>query len=228
LITLLHRVIFKKEDDVSRENLPHLPGPAGLYDELNVIRADAVMRRHAQRLAGDLAEDLLQQTWYTVARAIAHGLPIRNLRAYWYRVMVHDAARMGQDIARQGIVAEDPVAAAGPRRLDLAAASAEEDALRRLLGSGRRALLHRRRAELRQGIPAASPDPGRYRDIILGLAERVLAGDGPETRAELNDALITAYPEWFAGPAIADAARYQRRRRGREDVGRVLGAVVGL
>ena len=212
-----------------RENLPHLPGPDVPYDELNAIRADAVMCRHAQRLAGDLAEDLLQQTWYTVARAVARGLPIRNLRAYWYRVMAHDAARMGQDIARQGILADDPLAAAGPRRrLDLAATSAEEDALRRLLSAGRRALLHRRRAEFWQDISATSPDPRRYRDVVLGLTEGILAGDGPETRAELNDALIAAYPEWFAEPGIAEAARYQRRRRGREDVGHVLEAVIGL
>jgi DNA-directed RNA polymerase specialized sigma24 family protein len=231
---------------VSGENLPRLPGPgegrdreaagsppgplpASRYDELAAMTADRVMRGHARRLAADLAEDLLQQTWYTIAQAMARGAGIRNLRAYWYQVMVHTAGRMRQDIARQGFPVGDPEAAAerhGHR--EQAGASAEDEALRRLLDAGRNALLRARRVELWHAIPATSPDPSRYRDVIWGLAEWILAGAGPETRGELNAALRDAYPEWFAEPGIADGARYQRARRGREDVARLLMAVTGL
>jgi hypothetical protein len=202
------------------------PTPAGDYDELNAIAADPVMRRHARRLAPGFAEDLLQQTWYTVARVSART-PIRDLGAYFYTVMVNTAKHLRDDIARHGVPVDDPVAAAGPRRgRELAAAPAEEDALLRLLSDARRELLHRRRAELRSGIPACSPHPSRYRDAILDLAERMLADDGPDSRPEVNAALIAAYPEWFDGPGVAAATKYQRRCRGREDVWRVLTAVI--
>jgi DNA-directed RNA polymerase specialized sigma24 family protein len=221
---------------VPRENLPHPsapdgstePGPAGVYDELTAISADPGMRWHAQRLAHDLAEDLLQQTWYAVARALARGRPIDNLRGYFYRVMVRIAWRMREDVTRQGIPADDPVAAAGPRRgRELAAAPAEDEALIRLLNATRRELVHRRRAELRQVIPACSPDPDRYRDAIVDVTGLLLADDGPDERTEINDALLAAYPEWFAAPGASAAARYQRRCRGRADIGRVLRAVIG-
>ena len=228
-----------------RENLPHpsrpdgsgepgptgsrwVPAAAGAYDELNAIRADPGMRRHAQHLAYDLAEDLLQQTWYTVARALA-SRSIDNLPGYFYRVMARTAWRMREDVTRQGIPADDPVAAAGPRRgRELAAVPAEEEALLRLVNAARRELLRSRRAELREEIPACSPDPDRYRDAIVDVAELLLADDGPDDRTEINDALLAAYPEWFAAPGASAAARYQRRCRGRADIGRLVEAVIGL
>lgn len=186
------------------------------------------MRRHAQRLAYDLAEDLLQQTWYTVARALARR-PIDNLPGYFYRVMARTAWRMRDDLTRQGTPAEDPFAAAGPRRgLELAAAPAEDEAMRRLLNATRRDLLRRRRAELRQEIPACSPDPDRYRDAIVDVTAGLLADDGPDHRTEINDALLAAYPAWFAAPGASAPARYQRRCRGRADIVRVLEALTGL
>lgn len=230
---------------MSSENLPYPSGttgsgdsglernrspsaPADGYDELTAIRADPAMLRLARHLQGsDLAEDLLQQAWYAVAQALARGRPIGNLPAYFYQVMVNGAGRMREDIARQGIPADDPVAVAGPRRgRELAAASAEDDALLHLLSAARRELLRRRGAELRQDVPASSPDPDRYRDAIMAIAERMLSDDGPASRAELNAALVAAYPEWFAAPDAAVATKYQRRCRGREDLGRVLEAVI--
>ena len=226
------------------ENLPHpfgpdgaapepagsrwTPAPASVYDELNAVRADPSMRRHAQRLAHDLAEDLLQQTWYTVARALARR-SIDNLPGYFYRVMVRTAWRMREDVARQGTPADDPVAAAGPRRgLELAAPPAADEAMLRLLNAARRDLLRRRRAELRQEIPACSPAPERYRDVIVDVAGLLLADDGPGDRTEINDALVAAYPEWFDAPGTAAAARYQRRCRGRADLMRLIETVIGL
>jgi hypothetical protein len=195
------------------------------YDELTAIRADPGMRRQAQRLAGDLAEDLLQQTWYIVALASARK-PIERLGGYFYRVMVNAAKRMREDVARHGIPVDDPVAAAGARGRELAAVSAEDAALGPLLADARRESLRRRRAELRLRIPASSRDPNRYRDVILATAGALLAADGPASRPEVNAALVAAYPEWFAAPDVATATRCQRRIRGREDVWRVLKAVL--
>ena len=94
------------------------------------------------------------------------------------------------------------------------------------LPTRRRESLRRRRAELRLRIPASSPDPNLYRDVILAIAGAMLAADGPASRPELNAALVAAYPEWFAAPDVATATRCQRRIRGREDVWRVLKAVL--
>lgn len=229
---------------MSSANLPHPAesggswesAPAGIreeltavgdHDELAAIASDPGMRRHARLLVGGVAEDLLQETWYAVAQACARG-PIANLRGYFYRVMVNTAARMREEIGRLGILVDDPAVAAGPRRSrELAAASAESDALPRLLAAARRELLQRRRAELRRDTPACSPDPDRYRDVILAVAEAMLAADGPASRPEINDALVAAYPEWFDAPDATAATKYQRRCRGREDIRRVLAAVIG-
>jgi DNA-directed RNA polymerase specialized sigma24 family protein len=200
---------------------------AGVYDELAAIASDPDMLRHARRVAGELAEDVLQETWYAVAQACARR-SIGNPRGYFYRVMVNTATRMREEIARQGIPVEDPAAAARPcRSRDLAAASAESDALPRLLAAARRELLHRRQAELRQEIPACSCDPDRYREVILAVAEAMVVGEGPASRAEINDTLVAAYPQWFDAPDTTAATIYQRRCRAREDIRRVVEAMIG-
>lgn len=230
---------------MSRANLRHSGGSEGAAesagsgsheelaavagrDELATIANDPAMCRHARLLAGDMAEDLLQETWYALAQARTRE-PVINVRGYFYRVMANTAARMREEIARQGVLVEDPATAVGPRRTqELAAMSAESEALARLLAGARRELLHRRRAELRQEIPACSPDPDRYRDVILDVAEAALAEDGPVSRPEINGALAEAYPEWFDEPDATVATKYQRRHRGRTHAGRVLAAVLGL
>ena len=208
-----------------------LPGGSGElaavggYDELAAIVSDPGMRRHARRLSGDFFEDLLQETWYAVAQACARE-PIGNLRGYFYRVLVNSSRRMRQEIARQGTPVTDPARSRQGR--DLTAVSAESDALPRLLAAARRDLLRRRRAELRQEIPAYSPDPDRYRDVILAVTGAMLADDGPASRAEINDALTTAYPEWFNAPDATSATTYQRRCRARDSIRQVFAAVLGL
>jgi hypothetical protein len=230
---------------VSRANLRHSSGsegaaeptgtgsheelaPVGGYDEVAAIASDPAMRRQARLLAGAMAQDLLQETWYAVAQARTPE-PVTNVRGYFYRVMSNIAARMREEISRQGILVEDLATAVGTRRTgELAAMSAESDAMAWLLASARRELFHRRRAELRRDIRACSPDPDRYRDVILAVAEAALAEDGPASRPELNDALAAAYPEWFDAPEATVATKYQRRHRGRVDMGRVLAVVIGL
>jgi hypothetical protein len=226
---------------VSSANLPNpagsggygesaLPGGSGElaavggYDELAAIVSDPGMRRHARRLAGDFFEDVLQETWYAVARVGARE-PIGNLRGYFYRVLVNTSRRMREEIARQGTPVADP--ARSRRGPDLTAVSAESDALPRLLAAARRDLLRRGHAELRQEIPACSPDPDRYRDVILAVTEAMLAGEGPASRAEINEALTAAYHEWFDAADATSATTYQRRCRARESIRQVFAALIG-
>jgi hypothetical protein len=200
---------------------------AGRYDELAAIASDPGMRRHARRVAGELAEDVLQEAWYAVAQAGARE-PIGNLRGYFYRVLVNTSRRMREEIARQGTPVDDPASAGASRRgRVLAAASAESDALPRLLAVARRDLLRRRRAELQREIPGYSHDPARYRDVIVAVAETILGGEGPAGRAEINQALTASYHEWFDAPDAKPATTYQRRCRARESIRQVLAAVIG-
>lgn len=202
-----------------------MPAAVG-YDELAAITTDPAMLRYARRVAGDLAEDVLQETWYAVARARGRE-PIGNLRGYFSRALVNTARRMREEAARLGTPVGDPMTAAVRQARLVAAASAESDAIPRLIGAERRDELRCRRAELRRGVPSYSPDRDRYRDVILAVAEAVFAAGGPGTRAEINEALVAAYPQWFDAPGASPAIIYQRRCRARENLRQVLAAVIG-
>lgn len=203
------------------------PAGSGGYEELTAIASDPVIRRHARRVAGELFEDVLQETWYLVAQARARG-PIDNLRGYFYRVMVNTSRRMQGELTRFGATVIDPQTTGASRHsLELAAESAESDALPHLLAAARCALLRCRRAELWQTIPARSPDPDRYRAVILAVTEATVTGEGPANRAEINDALATAYPQWFAAPDVTPSTIYQRRCRARESIRRLLTTLIG-
>jgi hypothetical protein len=207
---------------VSSPNLPYPAGP-GDYEELAAIACDPGMRRAARRLAGSMADDLLQETWYAMARTSARE-PIENPRGYFYRTMVNTWRHMSRDLARHGIPADDLDAAAGrAHRMP----SAEQDALGLLDAADRRVRLRARRAELWLTIPPYSPDPYRYRGVLMAVAEAAVAGDGPVSRTELNEALVAAYPEWFGAPDVRPGTLQQRRCRARQAIRRLLAAVVG-
>ena len=123
---------------VSSANLPN-PAGSGGYEELAAIAGDPGMRRLAWRLAGDMADDLLQETWYAMARTAALE-SIENPRGYFYRTMVNTWRHLGQDLARHGIPADDLDAAAGAAG---GVPSAEHDALARLDAADRRGRLRR-------------------------------------------------------------------------------------
>jgi hypothetical protein len=202
------------------------PAESGGYEDLTAIVSDQVMRRHARRLAGELFEDALQETWYLVAQARSRE-PIENLRGYFYRVLVNTSRRMQIELTRYGATTIDVEMIATSRHsLELAAASAESDALARLLADARLAVLRCQRAELWQTIPACSPDPDRYRTVILAVTEATVTGVGPINRAEINDALVVAYPEWFSAPDATPSTIYQRRCRARESIRQVLVTLV--
>jgi hypothetical protein len=209
-----------------------LPQPADSedYDQLARIANDPGMRLHARRMAGDLAEDALQETWYLVAQA-CRRVRIENLRGYFYVTLVNTSRRIREELARGGVPVDDPDAVAGavpPGReyRDPVVPSAESTALRGLGARARRDRLRERRAELWSAIPANSSDPERYRAVIFAVAEALLAGDGPATRAEINDALKAGYPRWFDATGVKPATLHQRRCRARESIRMLILAVI--
>lgn len=210
-----------------------LPQPADSedYDQLARIANDPGMRLHARRTAGDLAEDAIQETWYLVAQACRRAR-IENLRGYFYVTLVRTSRRMREELGRGGILVDDPdtVARAVPYGRDYrepAVPSAESTALHALDARARRDRLRAGRADLWPTIPANSADPERYRAVIFAVAEAVLAGDGPATRGEINDALKACYPRWFDAPDVKLATLYQRRCRARESIRMLILAVIG-
>lgn len=205
---------------MSSANLPN-PAGSGGYEELAAIAFDPGMRRAAWRLAGDMADDLLQETWYAMARTAARD-SIVNQRGYFYKTMINTWRHLRQDLARHGIPADDLDAAAGASS---GMPSAEHDALARLDAVARRGRLRRRRAELWLSIPPYSPDPYRYREVVMTVAEAA-AGDGPVSRSELNEALMAAYPDWFGERGVKPGTLQQRRCRARQAIWRLLAAVL--
>ena len=83
------------------------------------------------------------------------------------------------------------------------------------------------RESLTAAVPGRSPDPCRYRELVAGVAERVLrsivAADVCD--ADGNPALRAAYPEWFDDDGSASNA-HQRFSRARADVRRLLREIV--
>lgn len=206
---------------MSSANLLNPAGSDG-YEELAAIACDPGMRRAAWRLAGDMADDLLQETWYAMARTAARE-SIENPRGYFYKTMVNTWRHLRQNLARHGIPADDLDAAAGAAK---GMPSAEHDALARLDAAARRERLRARRAELWLTIPAYSPDPYRYREVVMTVAEAAVGGDGPVSRNELNEALMAAYREWFGEPCVTAGTLQQRRCRARQAICRLLAAVL--
>ena len=85
-----------------------------------------------------------------------------------------------------------------------------------------------RRRELADRVPGRSPDPCRYREVIVVGAEQVLRDgvNGEPSDADSNDAFRAAYPEYFDQPSASPNTLHQRFRRAREDVKALLQTVV--
>jgi hypothetical protein len=83
------------------------------------------------------------------------------------------------------------------------------------------------RESLTASVPGRSPDPGRYRELVVSVARQVLRSmvTADVCDADGNPALRAAYPEWFADADTASNA-HQRLSRARADVRSLLRAVV--
>lgn len=195
------------------------------------IRQDSRVKGLARREAGslDLAEDALQEAYYAVSQVKNPG-EIRNLRAYFCKVLVHEARRLrGQlgaypvdDVAGLADMPQNMLVSAPP------VPPVDEVVCWRLTARAWLESFAAQRAHLLRKVPGRSPDPVRYRQLIVATAERVLLSivSGDVSEADGNLALAAAYPEWFGGDGCAAGNGHQRFSRARADVCRLVRHVV--
>lgn len=215
--------------------MPNLNPPDDRPDfqqELLAIRKDPEVRKLARRKAGDqeLAEDALQTAFCAVA-SVANPTAIRDLRAYFCRVLIHEVYRLRGQLG--ATLMEDFTRVADARQgwsggnLPARRPVAETVSTRLLAEAWMEPFVTRRR-ELANRVPGRSPDRHRYREVIVDVAGRVLCRIITEeiSDADYNAALSTAYPEWFDQPGSAENNRHQRFRRAREDIRALLRTIV--
>ena len=218
---------------VYRSDTGHLDGrkPAGFHDELLAICTDPEIWRFALRRAGhrDLAEDAIQETYYSVSR-VKDPAHVTDLRAFFCKALAREISHQrGQ---RAPVPVETPGEHAGPGQLPVWAGvphgTVEGAALWFAQARSWLARFQHERARLEAMVAGRSPDPGRYRRVIVTVAEQVLsaAGAGSVSWADGNDALQARYPGWLCEPGCDLATRYQRLSRARQDVRRLLKAIV--
>jgi Sigma-70 region 2 len=196
-----------------------------LIGELVHVRQDPRIFRLARRWAGsrELAEDGLQETFYLLA-TIRDPSRIINLRAYFCTTLYNEINKQRSQV----VLVVEPDVLAGqidPRRvLAQQAWDVAELADWYVCCERRLTRFRRTRGALLATIPASSPDPVRYRALILTFVENLLteAFYGCLSRAELNADLRAAYRDWFDAAGIPDSVRHKRLSRARHDLTVVL------
>ena len=210
---------------------PHT-APSSFEDELARIWRDPEIWKLALRRAGnrELAEDALQEAYYSIARAEDHG-HINNLRAYFQRTLINQIGHLRGQLGP--IPVEDLDALVRSQRPGaLPSASNEpgpdEAAVWRQLAADWQERFRRELERLQALVPDRSPDPVRYRNVIVEAADSILgsAGDGHVNWTDSDAALRAAYPDWFSDPSCSRDTRYQRCSRARHDVRTLLMVVV--
>jgi hypothetical protein len=207
-------------------------GRSAFLLELLAIREDPKVKRYALRLAGnpDLAEDALNEAYCAVA-SVRDPRRIRDLRAYFFTVLRKTVNHLRYQLG--ALLIEDPGRVADSRRDQTGCYALPPRPLDQRVSVG---LLFQawlepfttQCGELAAQVPARSPDPGRYRDVIVrsaGLVLRAIA-TGDVCDADSNSELRAAYPEWFAEPGCAENTCHQRFCRARADVRDLLRAMV--
>jgi hypothetical protein len=208
------------------------PDPARSFfmERLAELRNDPSIRGLAQRRDRGLGlvEDILNEAYETVARHGPEG--IQDLRAYYCQSVIHAAYALGRQFARgtdQNF--EEAVESHQDRTTgQQASRSVCDTAIEHALGESWLNRFTTQRAQLTDQVKARSPQPQRYKILIVTIAERVLRAT--ITRdvcdADSNPELAAAYPEWFADPGCSADTRYQRFSRARGDVKDVLRCIV--
>jgi hypothetical protein len=202
---------------------PELEFPA----ELVTIWQDPEVRRFAARRAGDpdLAQDALLAAVVAVAR-VAGLAQINDLKAYFCRVLINEVHRLRGQLA--AAPPYDPAALAAMSDAGASAPPAADEAVTSLLARTWLDQFRAQRAHLRAAVPGRSPQPARYRDLIVRTAEHILrtALAGNVSWADCNEALQAALPDWFGQPGSAENTCHKHLSRARRDVQDVLRAVV--
>jgi DNA-directed RNA polymerase specialized sigma24 family protein len=204
---------------------------SGFHEELLRICTGPEAWGLALRRAGsrDLAEDALQETFYAVSRVKDPG-HIENLRAFFCKSLIREINHQRAQL--RPIPVEDPETVAGnQQRLPLpgrAAGTVDGEAVWLVLAETWLTRFHREREQLRVMVPERSNDPGRYRHVVVAVAEEILrtAVQDRVSWADCNKALQAAHPSWLNEPGCDLATLYQRLRRARQDIRMLLKTVV--
>jgi DNA-directed RNA polymerase specialized sigma24 family protein len=211
--------------------LPSTTTPAGRPDYLRQLQAlleDPQVRRIALRRAGDpdVAEDALAEAYCAMVR-VADPDRIVDVRAYFCRVLIHEIYRLRGQL---GATPTDDIAALADASASVAGGRApfDETVTMRMLVRTWLTCLTAQRHMLVALVPGRSPNPGRYRAVIVSAAGRLLLSlvTGDANEADISVALRTAYPEWFAAGGCEAGNAYQRYSRARADIYQVLRNIV--
>ncbi len=207
--------------------LPALPAGCEFPRELVAILLDPDVRRLALRRTGDpdLAEDALLAAAVAVART-GDLARIEDLKAYFCRVLINEVYRLlGQMAAARPY---EPATLAAMTDAKKSAPPSAEQAVTRVLVRTWLDRFRAERAQLRATVPGRSPQPDRYRDLIVQTAEHILrtALDGNVSWADCNEALQAALPDWFGQPSSAENTCHKHLSRARRDIQELLRAVV--
>lgn len=178
----------------------------------------------------DLAEDALQEAYYAVART-ARPERIDDLRAYYCRVLLRMIYKLRAQSGAAALVDDFAELADACQRMTGGASTPppfDETVCSNLLTRDRLRYLATRRAALSRTVPGRSPDSARYREVIVTFAERVLRASvtGGLSVADLNLALRTTYPQWFAEAGVAVGNIQQRCSRAQADIRVLLRSVI--
>lgn len=188
---------------------------------------DPQVRRFALRRAGgpDLAEDALQEAYCAVGR-VKDPTQIRDLRAYFCRVLINEVNRLRGQLG--ATPTDDVVLLADACTGKISGlAPFDETVTMRILARSWVAHFTARRQELTRQVPGRSPDHARYRAVIVSAARRMLRSllAESDSDADIRATLRADYPEWFADGCAAGNA-YQRFSRARADICAVLRKIV--
>lgn len=197
--------------------------------QLAAIWEDPRIRRLALSRARDPehAADALQEAFCAMARQ--DHRKIDDLRRYFTRVLINEIYRL----RRPGPVSVGDIEeAAGASQWNASGQSPpeafDEAVCDRLLAQTRLRALRAQRGSLARRVPGRSPDPRRYRAVILDCAEAMLAAVATDdlSDADPNSVLCSEYPAWFAEEGCTNANVYQRFKRARDDLRAVLRLIV--
>jgi hypothetical protein len=201
-------------------------------EELLAIREDPVIKSIALRWARDpdLAKDARQEAYCAVARVRNPG-QIKNLRAYYRQTLFNVVNKLRDQLGATCVEDFGSVADAyqhRPSSHSLPPRPVEETVSMNLLARTWLRQFAVTRAELAAKVPGRSPDPDRYRGVIVSAAERVVIANVTEdvSDADSNQALRAAYPEWFAQPGCTENTYHQRCCRARADVRDLLRTII--